>query len=119
MNSNLPPLPQPYQPNADGATLCTVRWMIDTPAGWIGAYDKETLIAYGAACAAAAMAAEREACARQMERLGAHEMAHCLRNGPAPLDDPDLNDQAADYIEQHSDPLMDRINRSGPFADAP
>lgn len=42
-----------------------------------------------------------------------------LRNGPAPLDDPDLNDQAADYIEQHSDPLMDRINRSGPFADAP
>jgi len=63
--------------------------------------------------------AEREACARQMERLGAHEMAHCLRNGPAPLDDPDLNDQAADYIEQHSDPLMDRINRSGPFADAP
>jgi hypothetical protein len=42
-----------------------------------------------------------------------------LRNGPAPPNDPDLNDQAADYIERWSDPLMERINRSGPFKDAP
>jgi hypothetical protein len=69
-----------------------------------------------------------------------------LRNGPAPINDPDLNDQAADYIARHSDPrrtlqaayqkaldeaialdrqrlsnadpLTERINRSGPFADA-
>lgn len=60
MSSNLPQMPAPYQPNAEGATLCTVRWMIDTPAGWIGAYDKEALLAYGKACAAAECAdAER------------------------------------------------------------
>jgi hypothetical protein len=69
-----------------------------------------------------------------------------LRKGPAPLDDPDLNDQAADFIahadprrtlqaayqkaldeaiafdnrrQVADDPLMQRINRSGPFKDAP
>ena len=70
-----------------------------------------------------------------------------LRKGPAPLNDPDLNDQAADYISRQpgalrtlqaayqkaldeaiafdrqrlaqGDPLMDRINRSGSFGKAP
>ena len=70
-----------------------------------------------------------------------------LRKGPAPLNDPDLNDQAADYIAKQpdprrtlqaayqkaldeaiafdrrrlgqGDPLMERINRSGQFEKAP
>ena len=84
------------------------------------------------------VAVERERCARLCDAEAAYRtereanpdykeseaalrasLVDRLRNGPAPLDDLDLNDQAADYIEQHSDPLMDRINRSGPFADAP
>jgi hypothetical protein len=36
---------------------------------------EQLLAAYGAS-------AERERCAKQMERLGQHEVAHCLRNYP-------------------------------------
>ena len=30
-------------PNPEGATQCIVRWMAETPAGWIGAWDREAL----------------------------------------------------------------------------
>ncbi len=36
------------EPNESGSTQCIVRWMIETPAGWIGSYDKEALIAFAA-----------------------------------------------------------------------
>ena len=32
-----------YRPNDEGATMCIVRWLMDTPAGWIGAYDRDAL----------------------------------------------------------------------------
>ena len=31
------------QPNPEGATQCIVRWLAETPAGWIGAWDREAL----------------------------------------------------------------------------
>lgn len=31
----------PKPPNAEGQTLCTVRWMLETPGGWLGAWDRE------------------------------------------------------------------------------
>ena len=30
-------------PNPEGATQCIVRWMVETPAGWVGAWDREAL----------------------------------------------------------------------------
>lgn len=30
-------------PNNSGATMCTVRWMAETPNGWVGAYDRAAL----------------------------------------------------------------------------
>jgi len=30
-------------PNTSGEANCTVRWMIETDLGWVGAYDKEAL----------------------------------------------------------------------------
>ena len=30
-------------PNLEGATQCIVRWMVETPAGWVGAWDREAL----------------------------------------------------------------------------
>ena len=30
-------------PNQEGKTLCAVRWMAETPAGWVGAWDREAL----------------------------------------------------------------------------
>lgn len=45
--------PQPVQPgqpkldikppNESGSTLCTIRWMVETPNGWIGSWDREAL----------------------------------------------------------------------------
>lgn len=32
---------QPKRPNESGSTLCEVRWLVETPAGWLGAYDTE------------------------------------------------------------------------------
>ncbi len=29
--------------NDTGETMCIVRWQIETPAGWVGAYDKAAL----------------------------------------------------------------------------
>lgn len=49
-------LVKPTQPNADGQTMCSARWMVETPAGWLAARDKEAFAAY----AAQAVAAERE-----------------------------------------------------------
>lgn len=50
---------QPERVNStSGDTLCTVRWMVETPAGWLGAYNREAFDAY----AAAAVDAERARC---------------------------------------------------------
>lgn len=51
-----PTLQEPQPPNESGETFCGVRWMVETPAGWLGSYDKEAFRAYGEAC----VAAERE-----------------------------------------------------------
>jgi len=32
-----------YPPNEEGKTSCIVRWMIETPCGWIGSWDKRAL----------------------------------------------------------------------------
>jgi hypothetical protein len=40
------PVQEPVEikpPNQEGSSTCTVRWTIETPAGWIGAWDKEAL----------------------------------------------------------------------------
>ena len=31
------------RPNEEGSTMCIVRYLVDTPAGWIGAYDRAAL----------------------------------------------------------------------------
>lgn len=33
----------PHVPNESGETNATVRWMVETPGGWIGGYDKSAL----------------------------------------------------------------------------
>ncbi len=30
-------------PNAEGSTMCIVRWQVETPHGWIGAWDRAAL----------------------------------------------------------------------------
>jgi hypothetical protein len=30
-------------PNSKGKTQCIIRWMIETPSGWVGAWDKSAL----------------------------------------------------------------------------
>lgn len=30
-------------PNTEGETMCIVRWMAETPNGWVGAYDRAAL----------------------------------------------------------------------------
>lgn len=30
-------------PNESGSTQCIVRWMVETPSGWVGSYDREAL----------------------------------------------------------------------------
>ena len=32
-----------YPPNVEGKTQCIVRWMAQTPRGWIGSWDKAAL----------------------------------------------------------------------------
>lgn len=32
-----------HQPNESGSTLVTARWFVDTPHGWIGAWDRQAL----------------------------------------------------------------------------
>ena len=64
----------PYAPNAEGATQCVVRWMVDTPAGWLGAYDKAAFDAYATQARADLVAAieRKDALLRQaLEALDA------------------------------------------------
>jgi len=35
-------------PNPEGATQCIVRWFAETPAGWVGAWDREALARFTA-----------------------------------------------------------------------
>ena len=37
-----PPL-QITAPNEEGATMCVVRWQVETPAGWVGSWDRDAL----------------------------------------------------------------------------
>lgn len=39
----LPPLPEPIPPNEAGTAPCIVKWMLETPAGWIGSWHKEAI----------------------------------------------------------------------------
>lgn len=39
-------LAEPKAPNEEGSTQCVVRWMLETPGGWLGAYDKSAFDAY-------------------------------------------------------------------------
>jgi hypothetical protein len=64
---NLPPLPEPQRPNEDGQTMCAVRWIVETPAGWLGSWDREAFDAYVSAYAEAAALAMRERCAKVCE----------------------------------------------------
>jgi len=50
LDRKLAALEQPEQqpveikpPNPEGATQCIVRWWAETPAGWVGAWDREAL----------------------------------------------------------------------------
>ena len=36
-------LPEPATPNESGSTQCIVRWLVETPHGWIGSYEKEAI----------------------------------------------------------------------------
>ena len=40
---------EPKAVNADGEAMCVVRWIVETPGGWLGAYDKEAFDAYASA----------------------------------------------------------------------
>jgi len=51
---NLPPLPERVKNDA-GETMCIVRYMVETPAGWLGAWDEGAFASY----ATAAVKAER------------------------------------------------------------
>jgi hypothetical protein len=61
--------------NGPGSTLCVVRYMVETPEGWLGAYDESAFAAYGEACAAA----EREACAKVCEDAWEIDAAAAIR----------------------------------------
>ena len=50
---------EPKPPNDSGSTQCIVRWMVETPSGWLGAWDRNAFSAY----VDAAVRAERDACA--------------------------------------------------------
>jgi hypothetical protein len=50
--------------NSEGATPVVVRYMVETQAGWLGAYDAEAFAAYRAAI----VAEERERCAKLCEQ---------------------------------------------------
>ena len=45
----------PKRPNDEGEAICHVRWMVETPAGWLGAWDHLAFDAY----VSVAVAAER------------------------------------------------------------
>ena len=32
-----------YPPNDSGSTQCIVKWMVDTPHGWVGAWNKNAI----------------------------------------------------------------------------
>lgn len=32
-----------YPPNHSGATQCIVKWMVDTPHGWVGSWDIDAI----------------------------------------------------------------------------
>lgn len=41
---------KPKPPNKSGETQCTVRWIVETPSGWIGAWDKSAFDDFAAEC---------------------------------------------------------------------
>ena len=46
----------PKRQNDEGEAICHVRWMVETPSSWIGAWDRQAFDAY----VSAAVSAERE-----------------------------------------------------------
>ena len=62
----------PLPPNKEGATQCIVRWMVETPAGWLGAYNKEAFEAYATQARAdleAAMIEQLKTALTQLEAM--------------------------------------------------
>lgn len=58
----------PKPPNAEGQTMCIVRWMVVIPGhGWLGAFDRTAFDAY----VTEAVAAERERCAKLCDQIDA------------------------------------------------
>jgi len=49
-------VPEPQPVNESGSTMTVIRWMVETPHGWVGAWDKGAitglLLDYGNARAA-------------------------------------------------------------------
>lgn len=70
---------EPKPPNDEGATLCTVRWMVTLPNGrWLGAWDRDAFDAYvaGRVAAEREVAKATEALRRDAERLNWIERQH-------------------------------------------
>lgn len=79
--------------NDTGDTMCIVRYMVDTEAGWLGAWDEAAFGAY----VAAAVAAERERCADDL-RCALEALDYCIDDS-AEL----LNERAAQWGEYRKD----------------
>ena len=77
--------------NEMGETSCVVRWLVETPAGWVGAWDREAIEEFARASAAA----ERERIAAMLdmpaylngeaEDLSRATAAQIRRSGDSPL----------------------------------
>jgi len=59
-------VPEPQPVNESGSTMTVTRWMVETPHGWVGAWDKSAITGlltdYGNARAAEALERAAERC---------------------------------------------------------
>ncbi len=68
----------PKRPNESGESPCLCRWIVETPAGWLGAWDVEAFDAY----AAGRMEGQQDLLAFLQDiapSLGPEQQAECLR----------------------------------------
>lgn len=93
-SAGLGPL-EPQPPNASGQTMCHVRWIVDMPDGWLGAWDKKAFGAY----VAAAVSAERERCAAICDQRSADHW-HDYKDRASPLRGDGRAEAASDEAEE-------------------
>lgn len=62
-------LPEPQPVNESGSTTAITRWMIETPHGWVGAWDKDAITGLLRDYGDRRAAAEREACRAACEEI--------------------------------------------------